>query len=219
MLKEIIKLKQKLAANNVKGIALDIDETLSFTLNNWFPRLQDKFGNPEGLTTLELIRKYRYVQNIPYWQTPEVFEWVVENVYNDALQEELEVIGEADKYLPLIHKFKPVVAYISNRPVEVAKGTEAWLNKHGFPKAPLLLRPDFIHYSLANNWKAIVLDYLYPEIEGYVDDNYNVLTHLPDNYPGHIFLYDMKEYDSKIKKVHPCPTWEDVYLSLKQTFK
>ncbi len=219
MLKDIIKLKKQLSGNKVKGIALDIDETLSFTLNNWFPRLQEKFGNPEGLNTIELIRKYRYVQNVPYWRSPEVFEWVVENVYNDALQEELEVIGEADKYLPRIHKIKPVVAYISNRPVEVAKGTQAWLKKHGFPNAPLLLRPNYIHYSLANNWKATVLDFLYPEIEGYVDDNYNVLTHLPEDYPGHIFLYDMKEYDSKIKNVHPCPTWESVYLAIKQTFK
>ena len=219
MIKQIYEFKQHLIKGKTEGIAVDIDETLSFTLNNWFPRLQEELGNPEGLTTSQLIKKYRYVQNVPYWHTPEVFEWVVKNVYDDALQEKLEVIGEADKYLPQLNKIVPVVAYISNRPVEVRKGTQTWLDKHGFPKAPLLMRPNYIHYSLANNWKATVLDFLYPQVKGYVDDNYNVLEHLPKNYQGHIFLYDMKEHDSKIKNVHACEDWKAVYTLVKDVFK
>jgi len=218
MLKEVYELKTNLQKQSIRRIALDNDETLTFTLKNWFARIAKRFGNPENLPIEALIKKYRYIQNVPYWHTPEIFDWVVANVYDDKLQEELEVIGEANKYVPQLHKTKNVVAYISNRPIEVAKGTKTWLIKHGFPQAPLILRPSYIHYTMSHQWKAAVLDYLYPEIEAYVDDNFEVLEYLPDTYQGHIFLYDLKQYDHKLANVHACSDWPAVVAHVKNIF-
>lgn len=38
------------------GLALDIDETLSFTLGTWISEMQRLFGNPENLTAKDLIK-------------------------------------------------------------------------------------------------------------------------------------------------------------------
>lgn len=48
------------------GLAVDIDETLSWTLKYWVEKMAEKFGNPENLSVLEIIKKYRYSQNVPY---------------------------------------------------------------------------------------------------------------------------------------------------------
>lgn len=62
MLSDIYELKQKLISENRKGIALDIDETLSWTIGYWVEKMQELFGNPENLTVRQLIEKYRYTQ-------------------------------------------------------------------------------------------------------------------------------------------------------------
>ncbi len=36
-------------------------------------------------------------------------------------------------------------------------------------------------------WKAKALDYLFPEVQGIVDDSKNLISALPKNYPGTIF--------------------------------
>ena len=48
------------------GIAVDIDETLSWTVGYWFKEMIKLFGNPEKLSVKKLISKYRYTQNVPY---------------------------------------------------------------------------------------------------------------------------------------------------------
>lgn len=67
-----------------KGIAVDIDETLSWTVGYWVEQMQEKFGNPEKLSIKEMIEKYRYTQNIPYWQSAEALKWIDENVFENA---------------------------------------------------------------------------------------------------------------------------------------
>ena len=69
--KEIISLKRKLKLAGIKGLALDIDETLSFTIGFLIEKLVEKVGNPENLTVKEIARKYRHTDNVPYWQNNE----------------------------------------------------------------------------------------------------------------------------------------------------
>jgi len=57
------------------GLAVDIDETLSWTIGYWIEEMQNKFGNPENLTIKEMVEKYRYTQNVPYWQHEEALQW------------------------------------------------------------------------------------------------------------------------------------------------
>jgi hypothetical protein len=215
MLKEVFQLKNKLVEQNIKGIALDIDETLSWTIGLWVERMQKKFGNPERLSVRELIKKYRYTQNVPYWQTDEAHEWMVENMNSNDIQKEIPLIEGVDKYVQQLNRIIPVVAYITVRPDSVAAGTREWLNKHKFPNATLISRPRFVTKNEGNAWKSDVLYFLQDEILGIVDDNIGLVEQMRDDYKGIIFLYshDKVEFENSFKAI-PCKSWKDVIANV-----
>lgn len=202
-----------------RGIALDIDETLSSTLGSWLGEMQKLFGNPENLTLYELITKYRLAQNVPYWQTPEAFEWM-ESKRNDSEYQTIfePMPGAIDGVLGL-NKIIPIYAYLTVRPEGVYDGTKKWLKKHGFPDAEIIARPNHIPHTDGNQWKAGRLLKLFPEVIGIVDDNAGLLKFLPKSYKGHVFLYSHKDIppDSPVN-VYACPDWESVVQKAKEIF-
>jgi hypothetical protein len=220
----IIEIKERLASKGSFGLAVDVDETLSFTLNYWFHEMARVFGNPEGLEISELIKKYRYFQNVPYWQTSETYEQAVKLTYDNELQKKLAVIGEADKYLPGLHLKYPVLVYLTTRPVEVISGTRDWLKLHGFPEAEIICRPATVHFDDAHPWKAEVLEFLAPNITGLIDDNYEVLKYLQPNYQGNLFFYSLAKLPDKFPeisanfKIHFCPNWSTVVDEVTKTY-
>ena len=132
-----------LADSKVIGIALDIDETLSWTIGHWLQIMQELFGNPEGLTVHEMANKYHLAQNVPYWQGREdVDEWMKHHRASNEVQEILPVIENSkETVLKIIEKI-PVVAYLTVRPQCVLSGTQNWLAANGFPAAPIVGKPD-----------------------------------------------------------------------------
>jgi hypothetical protein len=211
-----MKLKiGKLPKITREGIALDIDETLSDTISYWVFEMQRKFGNPENLSVKEMIVKYRYAQNVPYWQTSEAMSWAEDQRNSNELQTKLQLIKDADAYVKKINKIIPIVAYISIRPDTVIGGTQAWLDKHGFPKAPVICRPKDIPTERGSEWKARVLEKLYPKVRGIIDDNSSVLKFINKDYKGTIFLYDHKKpVPSNVNTIH-CKDWPEVYSNVK----
>lgn len=51
------QLLEHLRATQAQGIALDIDETISWTVGWWMEHMLQLFGNPEGLTPKEMADK------------------------------------------------------------------------------------------------------------------------------------------------------------------
>ncbi len=197
-----------------KGLAVDIDETLSGTVSHWIERMLEKFGNPENLSVKELIEKYRYTKHVPYWQQSEVLSWIDEQVHSDELHEELPLIEDANIILRKINEIIPVAAYITARPEVVRRGTERWLKKHRFPLAPVMCRPIDVPHDEGNKWKAGTLIALYPSIIGIIDDNAALLEYLGKEYQGTVFLYDHHE-DYGYSNVVPCKNWLMVYEAVK----
>ena len=200
-----------------KGIAVDIDETLSWTVGYWVEQMQKKFGNPENLSIKEMIEKYRYTQNVPYWQSAESLKWIDEKIHSNELQEELPLIENANIYLNRIAKIIPISAYITVRPETILSGTQKWLDKHSFPKAPIICKPMEIEHKDGNKWKAEMLQKLYPQVLGMIDDNAKLLEYLNKDYQGIIFLYDHTATDSK-PNVVPCKNWLAVFEEVKKYF-
>lgn len=192
------------------GLAVDIDETLSWTIGWWVERMQKEFGNPENLTIHELVRKYRYTQLVPYWQHEKAMAWMEAHRESDETQEQLPVIAGATEALNKIHKKVPIRFYATARPVSVRKGTEKWLRKHGFPRAPITFRPSNIAHNNANQWKAKYVAALYPGVLGIIDDHPGIVEHLPADYQGTIYLFNSTKRPVHPARVIPCPTWEDV---------
>jgi hypothetical protein len=209
---------QDLKSTSKKGIALDIDETLSWTVGWWTKQLQDLFGNPENLSVKELVKKYRYTQEVPYWQTKEALQWMEDNRASNQVQTELPLINGALEGAKKINEIIPVIAYITTRPDNVVKGTQTWLNKHGFPSAPIIARPLGTAHSDGNKWKAQVLAELEDIVLGIVDDNPELITHLPKSYKGTIFSYDNDTVSRDDIHIIPCKTWSRVVKEVERMF-
>lgn len=201
------------------GLALDIDETLSFTLGTWISEMQRLFGNPENLTAKDLIKKYRYPENVPYWQTPEALEWKENARNSNDLQITFKTMPGSVKGASQLHKIIPITTYITVRPGTIYYGTEKWLKRNRYPVAQIIHRPNNLTHEEGNKWKAQVLVELYPKVLGIVDDNAGLLKFLPNDYKGHVFLYTHKDVPpNSPPNVYACPDWESVVKKAKETF-
>ncbi|QBD75361.1 hypothetical protein EPA93_04835 [Ktedonosporobacter rubrisoli] len=208
----IARLKSQLAQQSLQGLALDIDETLSYTNGYWIEQMQALFGNPEQLSIQETIEKYRYTHRVPYWQTAESTQWMEEQRHSNAAQECLPLIENADLCVNIIHRTLPIVLYATIRPEEVKRGTSTWLKKHGFPEAEILARPAEVPYEEGNRWKAQAIAELFPQVVGIVDDNPEMLAYLPAEYQGTVFLYNSHStsYPKGAFRVLHCSDWPSV---------
>jgi len=217
MIKEIFDVKLQYQRQGIEGLALDIDETLSATLPLWFKLMQEKFGNPENLSTKEMIAKYKYFKNVPYWQNDQIKDFAQELRDSNEIQTQLEVLKEADKYIQKLIQICPITAYITARPQSIVPGTQKWLDMHNFPKAPIIAKPEYIMLEKVNVWKAEVLDFLYPQVLGIIDDNADILNFINKDYKGFIFLYNNlpQEIQTSQKNVIVCPDWESVLAQVK----
>jgi hypothetical protein len=200
-----------------KGLAVDIDETLSWTVGHWVKEMQRLFGNPENLSVKELVDKYTYTYNVPYWQSQEALSWIEEKRRSNEFQKQLPLIKDSNQFLNKIDKIIPIAAYITIRPESVEAGTRHWLEKHNFPQAPIISRPDAIPTSEGNKWKAQVLGELYPKIEGFIDDSPSVIESLPQGYKGKIFFFNQNKIKTKLDLVQ-CKTWRAIYNQVKNKF-
>jgi hypothetical protein len=215
---QVIDFKQKLVDENKSGLVLDVDETLSWTIGYWVEQLQQKFGNPENLLVQEIIDKYRYAQLVPYWQTPTALEWMENAREDNQIQEPLSLIDNANYFVDKINSIIPIVGYLTTRPRTVLPGTKKWLAKYNFPKVEVLARPAEISSPEGDSWKAVVLNFLYPEVKGIIDDKSFIAGSLPPNYKGTFFLFNSDATKQKDTNVIPCKTWSDVYAQVKLVY-
>ena len=198
------------------GIAVDIDETLSWTVGYWFKEMTKLFGNPEKLSVKKLISKYRYTQNVPYWQSMEALAWMEDKRHSNELQKILPLIKNANHYLNKINKILPVAVYLTTRPETIIKGTKIWLDKYGFPKALIICKP-LNWQDNSNLWKAKTLFKLYPKIYGIIDDNKELLTFLEPKYKGVVYLYDNSRVENESVKVICAKNWYVLYNKIKNS--
>lgn len=201
-----------------EGIAFDLDETCSWTVYHWIEKMQDLFGNPEQLTTLEMVNKYQYVQNVPYYQKPEVNDWINETLFSNELHAELPLMPGVKDYIYDINEIIPIKCYLTVRPESVVDGTREWLEKHQFPEATIFTKPDAIDRVEGNRWKANILQHSYPIIKGIVDDNQGLIKELPEDYQGTVFLFGHQSFNGSNGFTIPCQDWEKVYQEVKRIY-
>lgn len=213
--KDIFFLKRKLRLSGEKGLALDIDDTLSLTIDYLVEEYFKKLGNPENLNSRELMKKYNHTNNVPYWQS-EVKKEIIKNINNSAeFHRNLPLIKNADKTVQEINKTIPIVAYITARPTIISQATIFWLKKYNFPKATIIFRPKNIKSEDGSQWKAKILKYLYPEVIGIVDDNPGLVNFFDKKYKGIVYLYGGENIQKENINIVPCENWEVVAQKVK----
>lgn len=195
-----------------RGLALDIDETLSITGIQIVEKLQERYGNPENLSKYEIMEKYKHTSNVPYWKSVEIREWHHSYIQSDELYENVNLIENSNHIVQKVDTIIPISCYLTARPENTIETTRQWLKKHNFPEREIICRPMHIAYEDGNKWKAAELLKFYPDILGIVDDNPGLIDALPPEYKGTIFLYSHLQYDITTPiNVIPCIDWEAVY--------
>lgn len=212
----IIDLKHRLKSKHLQGLALDIDDTLARSGDQWILNVQRRFGNPENLSIEEVKRKYRYSYNAPYWSGKKVSNWERATRHSNDWHRQLPLIKNANRIVNQIHRIVPVVVYLTARPKSVLPGTREWLKTHGFPEAEIIYRPAAVKLPLSLAWKAKVLEYLYPQVTGMVDDHPQLAKDLSKKYPGVLFLYDYHDQAPRGDiNIVPCKNWREVLEKIK----
>jgi len=201
------QFKSALSSSSSYGLVLDIDETLAATNVAWFERCIELFGNPENLTTDELICKYHLAQNNPAWQSKEAVDWMHAQRTSPNAQDDLPIIPNAVKGVEELCVLTPVVGYLTVRPETVNSNTLRWLKENGFPELPIVAKPVDVPFEEGNRWKAKVLHELWPEVTGIVDDNPKVPMYAGRSYPGDIYLFGKTNTQDGYEFAIPCETW------------
>ncbi|MBU2051927.1 hypothetical protein KKH13_01845 [Patescibacteria group bacterium] len=212
----IVQLKKRLKQKGLKGLGLDIDDTLAESGDAWIKGIQKQFGNPENLTIDEVKRKYRYSYNAPYWQGKTIRAWEKSIRHNNQWHRVLPLIKNANHVVEKIHQLVPIVVYLTARPKSILPGTRDWLKQHGFPEAEIVYRPQEVKLPLSLAWKAQVLEYLYPQVIGMVDDHPQLAKDLSKKYPGTLYLYDYHDQAPRGDiNIVPCKNWDEVLVKVR----
>lgn len=204
----------------INGLALDIDNTLSDTSIVWVEEIASVLGNPEGLTMGEFVKKYNYGRGVSYWAEEDYERVSLTLRQSKQFYEDLPLIENANKQVEKINGIVPIVAYITARNMGVIESTKKWLRKHNFPKSKIICRPDDIHVMKQFEWKAKLLEKMYPKVSGIVDDSVGLVEALSKDYKGTVFLYNYSGVD-KVRediKVILCRDWNEVLKKVEESY-
>ncbi len=211
---DIVAFKRQLESRETNGLVIDIDETVSWTQPQLVRELLKLFGNPRNLSVEEACESMARTRELPFEKPEAAIKWIVRALNSEERVEEYPIVKGSSEAVERIDRIIPIVGYLTLRRTRVRNATKRWLNKHGFPDAPVITRPNNLKTGEGMKWKARTLAYLYPQVIGIIDDNPDILDHLPSSYKGTIFLYGNPDYAGGDLDVVPCGMWDDVYMKV-----
>lgn len=202
--------KTRLERLGKPGIALDIDDTLSQTAEYCLDQLTKRFGNPANLSLPQIRAQYGMFQHVPQWNNPTAHDFMEELNNSPENLKNFPLLDGVHEALQQLQEKLPIACYLTARSEIMAGHTQEWLDRHGFPAAELICRPNEVSVLEGSKWKAGVLYDLSPHVVGLVDDNVQFPVHLPTDYPGTVYLIGVETHSYAQKNVFACPTWADV---------
>lgn len=202
--------------NIQQWIALDIDDTLADTVWYLILNLQKHIWNPENLSVDEIISKYKYTFNIPYYNNKQSEKIINDILTSNQKQKNIKPIKWTQTYIKKINKIVPIKAYITTRPDCIYDGTAKWLKDNWFPTAEIIMRPPNIKTQDWNKRKAEILQKLYPNIIWIIDDNAWLIEHIDNSYQGKIFLYDK---EGNKEKTQAGKNREKIYTTIQNIYQ
>ncbi|MFA5856082.1 MAG: hypothetical protein WC867_01890 [Candidatus Pacearchaeota archaeon] len=209
--------KNKLEELGISGLACDIDNTITNTSVHFASELIKKFGNPENLNPEEIIKKYKIVENVPYWQEDKTKIWIQNFIKSPEEVSRIPLIDGVKYYLHGLNSLVPIGGYITARPKNLEKVTRELIINEEMPNKGIgvIMRPSNeelmdMGIDSVDEWKPLLLDYLYPQIIGIVDDEIKHAQAVKVNYPGRYYLLGYEKAPKCLISVVTCPAWKDV---------
>ncbi|MCA9486246.1 MAG: hypothetical protein H6500_00540 [Candidatus Woesearchaeota archaeon] len=212
----IAELRRTIIINNVPSLCLDIDDTIAGTNLFWAEKHIEMFGSNESLTSAEIVRKYGLVKNVPYWNFKESENWILNQLYKVGLTQETKPIIDSLQELERIQEKISLSFYLTTRPISTAPQTRNWLTANSFPDIDIISVPENIILELfgfenSMHWKAKVLESFYPEVQGIIEDNHELLDYLSPNYAGKVYLLsNTANLDQKLSGVKISQNWSGI---------
>ena len=210
-------LKELLQECEARVLAFDIDDTIARSGPGFMRGLLGAFGNPENLTAEAMWAKYGR-NPVPYWDMEAVERWCTERLDSPELHEGFSMVEGASEALQKIETHIPIGLFLTIRSESLRTVTRDWLRRYEFPVAPLEMLPIGIVHNDGLAFKAMVLEYLYPEVVGIVDDRKELLSALSPAYEGLVFLYGHSDTADTRAGVICCPAWDDVLFRVREIF-
>ncbi len=201
--------------NGYSGLAIDIDDSLSETTAAFIERLSQDFPPPTGMhITVESAKRHYALNGEPiYWGgLPEARLLYKTMAYDPAFHRTFSPMKGAREGIQLLEEAGLVSCYVTARTDDMEQETREWLEEHGFPQKPIMLRDRTIADLHHTTWKAMVLERLYPIVSGALDDNTGIARHAERlQYRGKFFLFGpgSEEYESQNGNVIPIRDWQE----------
>lgn len=199
-----------------RKLAIDIDDTLADTAYTIMAQMSQKFGVPEEIENIqELMRVYFQPGEVTYWHQPSASEWLFKT-YNDPLFiGKLPVIPEAVYGVNQLLTSYQIDCYITSRPPHLYDASKAWISLHGFPEAPVVVRPLL---ESRPNWKLRFLSTRQTPVWGLIDDDPQAFLKPPLKSPQHLYWFNrFWRKTSLINNLSVATSWPELVTALLST--
>lgn len=205
---------------DARGIFVDIDDTISETSKYIIDTLNYEFGNDEKLPNKKILEEYHFFSKLDCRKIKKIINRIDDIYMNGEFTTNLEPVEDSLEGIVTIDKFIPIIGYMTARPDNFLDDTESWLDRNGFPKLPIIMRPREMlsgdtHVKNRSQWKANLLE-KYRNSFGIIDDDENISKFISTDYHGKIFLYNSKNNFAKNKNVVHCYNWKHVEVEIKK---
>jgi len=207
-------LKRKLELTGTSGLAVDLDDTIFATAKKFHQTLSEQFPPPEEITAEKLRKNYALNGTVLYWENiPAAMELISTLVDCNEFHQNIEKLPYALEGMNRLVAADKIACYATARIKSLEDLTRTELNSASFPEKPLITRPNKIDFSCGSKWKAAILQYLYPHVNGIIEDNIRTVRILEESgYKGHIFLIGLNEsdYQSSNERTHIHEAWPEL---------
>ncbi|MCA9478394.1 MAG: hypothetical protein KC535_04565 [Nanoarchaeota archaeon] len=193
------------------GVACDLDDVLMNTKPFLFSHFKSLFGSIYSPEVLYFL--YHTPSRNPEWDTPEKRAIIEEHLNRPELYRDIPLLKESKRTLLELQKNELFNSYITARPHVLDKVTKSYLKSQELPDLPLVSRyfPNKYHQS-NGQWKATVLDKLFPKVRGIIDNGTDLFNQLErTKYPGFMILFGEETLPFQPHfEAYAAPDWQAV---------
>jgi len=190
----VYRLKSHLQSEGIEGLAVDLDDTSYHTSDAYHDLLSERFPSPEKLTRDQARKHFALTGKILYWGgIPEAKAAAYSKVDDPEFHSSIMPITDAIVRINELEQKRLMACYLTARTENLRWVTEVSLTQHNFPRLPLGMKSKDIDFENSAEWKAAALDYLFPHVNGIIDNDARVARALEEmEYSGRVFLIGVK---------------------------
>ncbi len=210
--KSVRRIKEDLQAQGTGRLACDIDDTIAKTSDAYHDLLSRQFPPPEALTKDSLRKHYALTGRILHWgDIPEANAFAYEFIDDPHFHAQMDPLDGAIAGTQELWLQQRLACYLTVRSEAMRSETECWFSRYDLPTLPLAMR-DAAHSASNAQWKAAALEYLFPEVQGIIDNDARIARLLEEQgYRGKVFLLGLNEHEyAPSNIVTPIEDWAEL---------